>query len=72
MCGVSTFSDDKEFCNIGVCVSITVFEGVLSKYLDSSSKEGSKISLSEVLGWFSDIFIKEVAEVIGASFSFSL
>ena len=48
-CGAPKFSYDKDFCNVGICISITLFEESLSKSLASSS-EGSKISLSEGLG----------------------
>ena len=52
-------------------MSIIVFE-VLSKSLGSSS-EGSKISLSEVIGdWVLDIFIEGLAFRRGTSFSFTL
>ena len=65
------FSYDKDFCNVGICIPIVAFDGVLSKSLVSSS-EGSKIPLSEILGWVSDIFIEGLAIVKGTSFSFSL
>ena len=64
---MSKFSDDKNLCNVRVYISKTEFEGVLSKSIDSSSK-GSKILLSEVLGWVSDISVKVLADVIRTSF----
>ena len=67
--GVLEFSYDKDFCNVGVCIPIIAFDGVLSKSLESSSK-GSKISLLEILGWVSDIFIEGLAIVKATSFSF--
>ena len=43
------------------------FKGVFSKSLDSSP-EVSKISLSEVLGWVSDISVEGLSDGIGNSF----
>ena len=48
-CDVSKFPDDKDFRNIGVCMSRIAFQRVLSKSLYSSFK-GFKISLPEVSG----------------------
>ena len=65
------FLNGKSFCNVGVCMSIIVFE-VLSKSL-GSSLEGSKISLSDVIGyWVLDISIEGLAFGRGTSSSFSL
>ena len=70
-CGVPKFSYDKDFCIVGVCISISVFEN-LPKSLGSSS-EVSKIPLSEVIGgWVLDISIEGLAFGKGASFSFNL
>ena len=57
--------------SVRVCISVIVFE-VLSKSLGSSS-EGSKISLSEVIGgWVVDISPEALAFGKGTSFSFTL
>ena len=68
-CAVPKFLYDKDFCNVGVLISIIVFEAVLPKTPGSSS-EGSEISFSEVLGCTLDISIEGLAVGKGTYFSF--